>query len=251
MDRMLFVAMSGAKEIMKAQAVNTNNLANANTTGFKADLEASSSRPVYGPGYADRVYAVTEGGANNNAGVDFSTGSIVSTGRELDMAINGDGWFAVQAADGTEGYSRDGNLHIDNLGRLTTTAGQVVLGNGGPITVPEHAKLDIAADGTISIQPLGQPVNSLAIIDRIKLFNPPQAQLHKGTDGLMHLPPGQIAEADAAVTTVSGSLESSNVNAVTSMVRMIELARSYESHIKLMNTAKKNDEAAAQMLRMA
>jgi len=247
---MLFVAMSGAKEIMKAQAVNTNNLANANTTGFKADLEASSSRPVYGPGYADRVYAVTEGGTNNNAGVDFSAGSIISTGRELDMAINGNGWFAVQAADGTEGYTRDGNLHIDNLGRLTTTAGQVVLGDGGPITVPAHAKLDIAADGTISIQPLGQPVNSLAIIDRIKLVNPSMAQLHKGTDGLMHLPVGQTAESDAAVTTVSGSLESSNVNAVTSMVRMIELARAYESHIKLMNTAKKNDEASAQMLRM-
>lgn len=251
MDRMLFIAMSGAKEIMKAQAVNTNNLANVSTTGFKADLEASSSKPVIGPGYADRVYAMTEGGASNNAGVDFSQGSIVSTGRELDMAINGEGWFAVQTADGGEAYTRSGNLQIDNLGRLTTATGHVVLGDGGPITIPTHAKLEIAADGTISVQPLGQPVNTLAIIDRIKLVNPPKEQLQKGTDGLLHLPDGETAVADASVTTVAGALESSNVNAVTSMVRMIELARAYESQIKLMDTAKKNDEASAQMIRMS
>ncbi|HHO58600.1 MAG TPA: flagellar basal-body rod protein FlgF [Thiotrichales bacterium] len=251
MDRMIFVSMSGAKEMMKAQAVNTNNLANVGTIGFKADLEASNSKPVYGPGFADRVYATTEGGAAGNAGVDFSQGSIISTGRELDFAINGKGWFAVQAADGGEAYTRAGNLHLDEVGRLTTATGNAVLGDGGPITIPNNAKLEIAADGTISIQPLGQPVNTLAIIDRIKLVNPPQQQLQKGVDGLMHLPPGQTAEADASVTTVAGALESSNVNAVSSMVRMIELARAYESHIKLISAAEKNDEASAQMLRMS
>ncbi len=251
MDRMIFVAMSGAKEIMKAQAVNTNNLANASTTGFKADLEASSSRPVYGPGYADRIYAVTQGGGHDNAGVDFSSGSIISTGRSLDMAIKGKGWFAVQTADGGEAYTRDGDLNIDSLGRLITSRGQVVLGNGGPITVPAYAKLDIAEDGTISVQPVGQPVNSLAVIDRIKLVNPPLSQLRKGADGLMYLPPGQTADADASVTTVSGALESSNVNTIGAMVRMIELARQYETHIKVINAAKKNDEASAQMLRIS
>ncbi len=250
MDRMIFVAMSGAKEMMKAQAVNTNNLANANTVGFRADFEASRSLPVYGPGYADRVYASTVGGSKNSNGVDLSPGNIITTGRDLDMAIKGPGWFAVQAADGSEAYTRAGDLQIDNLGRLTTATGQVVIGDGGPITIPSHAELKIAADGTISIRPLGQAVNSLAVIDRIKLVNPPPQQLHKGVDGLMHLAGKKKAVADASVTTVSGVLESSNVNAITSMVRMIELARQYETYIKLINTAKRNDEAAAQMIRM-
>ncbi len=247
MDRMIFVAMSGAREMMKAQAVNTNNLANVSTTGFKADLEVSRSQPVYGPGYADRVYATTEG---NGQGVDFTPGSIVSTGRELDFAINGNGWFAVQAADGGEAYTRAGNLRVDSLGQLTTAEGHVVLGEGGPISIPSNAKMEIAADGTITVQPIGQAVNSLAVIDRIKLVDPPLEKLSKGHDGLLRLPPGEVAEADAGVTLVSGALESSNVNAVTAMVRMIELARQYESHIKLMNTAEKNDEASAQMIRM-
>lgn len=247
MDRMLYVAMSGAKEMMKAQAVNTNNLANASTTGFKADFEVSKSQQVYGPGYADRVYATTEGAGT---GVDFTPGNIISTGRELDFAINGNGWFAVQTADGTEAYTRAGNLRVDSLGQLMTATGHVVMGDGGPISIPANAKMEIAEDGTITVQPIGQPVNSLAVVDRIKLVNPPLEALSKGVDGLMRLPEGVTAEADASVTLVSGALESSNVNAVSSMVRMIELARQYESHIKMMNTAEKNDEASAQMIRM-
>jgi len=250
MDKMLFIAMSGAKQMMRAQAVNTNNLANAGTNGFKADFEISQSRPVYGPGYADRVYATTAGASAHSTGVDFSAGSLIGTGRDLDVAVKGQGWIAVQSTNGGEAYTRNGDLKMDNLGRLTTASGQVVLGNSGPITVPDHAKLKIAADGTITVQPLGQPVNTLAIVDRIKLVNPPLQQLHKGTDGLMHLATKKPALADAGVTLVSGTLESSNVKTVASMVRMIELARQYETYIKLMKTAKTNDEASAQMLSM-
>jgi len=250
MDRMIFVAMSGAKEIMRAQAVNTNNLANVSTNGFKADIETSRSEQVYGPGFASRVYASTTGGSQTNAGVDLSQGSVITTGRELDFAINGEGWFAVQTENG-EAYTRAGNLHMDNLGQLTTSSGHIVLGDGGPISIPPQAKLEIAGDGTISIQPIGQAVNSLAIVDRIKLVNPPLQDLHKGVDGLMHLAEGETAVADASVTLVSGSLESSNVNAVSSMVRMIELARQYESNIKIISTAESNDESSAQMLRIS
>ncbi len=246
MDRMLFVAMSGAKETMHAQAINTNNLANASTTGFRADFQTSMSQQVFGPGHASRVYASTE-----NAGVDFSQGSVISTGRELDMAINGQGWFAVQTSDGGEAYTRAGDLRLDSLGRLTNGAGNMVLGNGGPISVPPHAKLEIGADGTITIQPLGQPVSTLAVVDRIKMVNPANDQLEKGADGLMHMRNGQRAEEDASVTVVSGSLESSNVNTVGSMVRMIELARQYETYIKLMSTAVKNDQAAASIMKMS
>ncbi len=246
MDRMLFIAMNGAKETMTAQAINTNNLANVSTTGFRADFQSSMSQQVYGPGQPSRVYASVKG-----EGVDFAQGSIISTGRDLDMAINGEGWFAVQAADGTEAYTRAGDLRIDNLGRLTNGAGFTVIGNGGPISIPAHAKLEIGSDGTISIQPLGQPVNTLAVIDRIKLINPSNDQLEKGVDGLMHLRAGRAAVEDASVSVVSGTLESSNVNAVGALVRMIELARQYETHIKLMHNAVENDRASAEIMKMS
>lgn len=245
MDRLLFIAMSGAKETMTAQAINTNNLANASTTGFRADFQASLTEQVYGPGHASRAYATA-----NNAGVDFSAGSIMTTGRELDVAVNGQGWIAVQAADGSEAYTRAGDFNIDSLGRLTTGAGHFVLGNGGPITVPAHAKLEIGNDGTISIQPLGQAANTLAIVDRLKLVNPPVDQLEKSLDGLIRVKDGQAALADANVKVVSGSLEGSNVNTVGALVRMIELARQYETHIKMMHVAEENDQASADMVQM-
>ena len=246
MDRMLFIAMSGAKETMTAQAINTNNLANASTVGFRADFQSSLSQQVYGPGEASRVYATTR-----PEGVDFSQGSIISTGRELDTAINGNGWFAVQTADGSEAYTRAGDLRIDSAGRITNGAGFALLGNGGPISVPAHSKLQIGADGTISVQPLGQSVNTLAIIDRIKLVNPSNDQLEKGSDGLMRMRDGQPAQVDGRVGVTSGSLESSNVNTIGAMVRMIELARQYETNIKLMSTAEDNDRASAAIMQMS
>ena len=245
MDRMLYIAMTGAREIMTSQAVNTNNLANASTTGFRADLESFSSVPVWGEGHPDRVYAAAEG-----MGVDFSGGSIQSTGRDLDVAIKGHGWIAVQAPDGSEAYTRSGDLRVDGFGVLTTGAGYPVLGEGGPIAVPPNGKLDIGADGTITVQPLGQGINALAIVDRIKLVNPPNSALEKGEEGLMRMR-GGVAEADASVSLASGALESSNTNAVESMVRMIELARQFEMQIKMMKTAEDNDRSAAKLMSMS
>ncbi len=246
MDRMLYIAMTGARETMRSQAVNTNNLANASTTGFRADMESFLSLPVYGPGFPDRVYAVADG-----AGVDLSGGSVQSTGRELDVAVKGAGWIAVQAPDGGEAYTRAGDLRVDSFGILTTGAGHPVLGEGGPIAVPPNGKLDIGADGTITVQPLGQGVNALATVDRIKLVNPQSANLAKGEDGLMRLRNGAPAEADAVVKLASGALESSNVNAVESMVRMIELARQFETQVKMMKTAEENDAAATKLMSMS
>ena len=246
MDRLLFIAMSGAKEALSAQAINTNNLANASTTGFRADFQSSLSQQVYGPGHPSRVYATVD-----DAGVNFTPGSIISTGRDLDVAIDGDGWIAIQAPDGSEALTRAGNLSIDNLGRLTTGGGHFVLGNGGPITIPPYAKLAIANDGTISIQPLGQSANTLAIIDRVKLVSPSTDQLVKGEDGLIRTNSPEPAIPDANIKIVSGSLESSNVNTVGALVRMIELARQYETHIKMMQTAEQNDEAAAGLMQIS
>ncbi|MFZ5594231.1 MAG: flagellar basal-body rod protein FlgF [Pseudomonadota bacterium] len=246
MDRMLYVAMSGAKQVMLAQQVNTNNLANVNTTGFRADLEAFRSLPVYGPGYPSRVYAVTE-----RPGTDLLSGSFATTGRNLDVAVNGEGWIAVQASDGSEAYTRAGDLRVTVNGQLETGAGRPVLGNGGPVSIPPFENLEIGADGTISIRPIGQPANALAVVDRIKLVNPPLAQMEKGVDGLMRVKSGQVAAPDAAVRLASGVLESSNVNAVEAMIRMIELGREFESQIKMMRVAQENDAASAQMMRMA
>lgn len=245
MDNMMYIAMTGAKQILLAQASNSNNLANASTPGFRADLAAFHSLPVYGPGYNSRVYAQT-----GDAGVDLTPGSVSMTGRDLDVAINGEGLMAVQGVNGNEAYTRAGDLQITSEGLLQTGAGHPVLGDGGPITVPPYQKLEIGADGTISIQPLGQSPSTLAVVGRIKLVNPLKDQLTKGDDGLIHLKDGSAATADAAVHLVSGALEGSNVKSVDAMVTMIELARQYEMQVKIMKEAQQNDADSAKLMAM-
>ncbi len=244
MDRMLYVAMSGAKETLLAQATNSHNLANANTTGFLADLQQFRSMPVFGDGYPTRVYAMSE-----RPDIDFKSGSIIQTGRELDVALNGKGWIAVQAADGSEAYTRRGDLKLDANGQLMTGNGLPVIGNGGPIAIPPAEKIDIAPDGTISIRPLGQAVNELATVDQIKLINPDNADMEKGHDGLMRLKEGADTEPDSSLQLVSGALESSNVNVVDSMVDMIELSRRFEIQVKMMKTAEQMEEGSTSILR--
>ncbi len=246
MDRMIYVAMSGAKETMLAQTTNSNNLANANTTGFRAELQQFRSMPLFGDGFPSRVYGMSE-----HPDTDFTPGPIVSTGRELDAAIKGEGWFAVQAKDGNEAYTRRGDLMLDANGLLTTGNGLPVMGDGGPVAIPPAEKIDIAADGTISIRPLGQAANELAVIDRIKMVNPPLPEMEKGTDGLFRQKNGEQAEADANIQLVTGALESSNVNIVNAMVDMIELSRRYEMEVKMMKTAEEVDDASASIMRMS
>lgn len=243
MDRMIYVAMSGAQQTMLAQAANAQNLANANTTGFRAELAAFRSQPVFGPGYPSRVYAMAE-----SPGIDFAPGTIHSTGRTLDVAVKGPGWIAVQAPDGSEAYTRAGNLRISTNGILETATGRPVLGNAGPIAVPPHQKLNIGADGTISVVPLGEQPNTLAVVDRIKLVNPPKSDLTQGPDGLFVTRNGKPAPADASVQLISGALEGSNVNPVSAMVKMIQLARSFDMQVKLMQAAKQNDQATTQVM---
>jgi flagellar basal-body rod protein FlgF len=243
MDRMLYVAMTGASQTMLAQTANTHNLANASTTGFHADLEAFRAMPVYGQGYPSRVYAMAE-----RPGTDLSSGTVTATGRDLDVAVNGDGWIAVQAADGSEAYTRAGDLRVSSNGQLVNGAGHAVLGNGGPIAIPPSEKIDIGADGTITSRALGQAPNTLSAVDRIRLVNPPKADLMKGADGLMRLRSGDVPAPDVNVQLISGSLESSNVNAVEAMVNMITLSRQFEMQVKAMRTTEEIDTAAAKLL---
>lgn len=246
MDRMIYIAMSAAKETMLSQAVNSHNLANASTTGFRASLDAFTSQQVQGPGFESRAYAVTE-----DRRVDFTPGTIQTTGRDLDVAINGEGWVAVQAPDGREGYSRAGDLRIDSAGLLTNGAGHPILGNAGPIAIPPSQSLEIAADGTISIRPVGQGPETLAVVDRIKLVNPQKADLVRGEDGLLHHRDNLVAVPDAQVTLTTGALESSNVNAIEAMVNMIRLARTFEMQVKMMSTVEENDKSSARLLQLS
>lgn len=246
MDKMLYVAASGARQIMQAQAVNANNLANATTTGFQADLAAARSQPLEGAGYPTRVYVDSQPG-----GTEFTKGSIHTTGRDLDVAVDGQGWIAVQAADGSEAYTRAGNLRISPGGMLETGAGHPVMGDGGPMLIPEAQKLEIAPDGTVSILPVGQQATTMAVIGRIKMVSPDPAQLEKGENGLMRMKDGSTADASNEVQLVSGALETSNVNMVDAMTTMISLSRQFEAQIKLMDTAKQNDSASAQLMRIS
>jgi flagellar basal-body rod protein FlgF len=246
MDRMLYVAMSGAKQISLAQSVNSNNLANATTDGFRADLAAFRSMPVFGPGAPTRVYAMME-----RPGVDITPGSINQTGNELDIAIKGDGWIAVQAPDGSEAYTRAGNLHIGEGGLLLTGRGVPVMGNGGPIALPQAEKVEIGNDGTISIRGIGQAANTLTTLDRIKLVKPDPQLLMKGADGLIRVKDNVPVDPDASVTVVSGALEGSNVNAVEAMTNMITLARQYEAQVKAMKTVGEMSQTEDQLLSMS
>ncbi len=245
MDEMIYLAMTGARQTEYAQTINSNNLANVSTTGFRADLHSFSSVPIEGPGVDARVNAVVD-----SYGSDLGQGPISNTGRNLDIAVRGDGFIAVQAADGSEAYTRAGDLHVEAGGLLSTGAGHLVLGDGGPVAVPPNSSLLIGADGTISVQPLGQGPETLAIVDRIKLVKPETTDLQKGVDGLLHMKDGSTADADASVTVLSGSLEQSNVNVAKTLVNMIELARQYEMQVNVIKAAEENADAAATMMRL-
>jgi flagellar basal-body rod protein FlgF len=246
MDRMLYIAMSGAKETLIAQASNSNNLANVNTPGFMEDLNQFRSMPVFGEGYPTRVYALDE-----RPNINFDKGSIHSTGNPLDLAVKGEGYFAVQAADGSEAYTRRGDLKVDANGLVTNGQGLPLIGNSGPIALPPYERLEIAPDGTITILPEGATPDGLAIIDRIKMVNPEAGQLIKGDDGLLRMQEGDEADADAATELVSGAMESSNVNVANTLVTMIELSRKFEMQVKMMKTAEELDNASVKLMSMS
>jgi flagellar basal-body rod protein FlgF len=243
MDRGLYVAMTGAKQIMQAQAVNNHNIANVNTVGFRADGVSFVSQPIYGVGFPTRVNAVA-----NDSGTDFSSGVLQSTGIETDVAVNGKGYIAVQGLDGKEAYTRSGDLRISATGAVTTASGLPVLTEQGPLNIPPATQVTIGSDGTVSVVPLGLAPSASTQTDIIKLVNPPEQNLQKGDDGLLRLKDGTTAPTDPTVTITSGMLESSNVNAAQSLINMIELQRMYEFQVKSMNSADQNEQTSEQLL---
>ena len=243
MDKLLYVAMSGAKETLRAQAANSHNLANASTTGFKADLSAFQSRAVSGPGYASRVYAT-----DASVGWDSSAGAQITTGNPFDVAVQGPGFIAVQDSQGNEAYTRGGDLHVDPTGQLMTASGLQVLGDNGPVSVPPFSSASVAPNGTISLVPLGQTPQTISNIGRIKLVKPPIDTVSRGADGLFRTRDGQPAVSDATTTLASGVLEGSNVDLAGSMVNMIELSRNFDLQIKALHTAEDTSSASAKLL---
>jgi flagellar basal-body rod protein FlgF len=241
MDRLLYVAMTGAKQLMQAQTVVAHNLANVNTTGFRADLARFHAAPVAGPGYPSRVNTVASG-----LGFDRSQGALEETGGQLDVAIDGTGWLAVQTKDGVEAYTRGGHLNVNELGLLENERGELVLGDNGPVAIPPNVGVTIAPDGTVSIVPQGQGPETLAQIGRLKLVNPDPSRLEKRPDGLVRVAGGgKPPEADASVRVASGFVETSNVNMAQSMVSMIEIARQFEVAVRMMHVADENESRAA------
>ena len=235
------LAMSGARDTMLAQAVNTHNLANASTPGFRADLVRFSEQVS-----TDRTQQ------NVFNGVDFEPGILKGTNRALDVAINGEGWIAVLAPDGTEAYTRWGDLTVNNLGQIKNGAGMSIMGNAGrAITLPPSAETTIGTDGTITVRAIGQTPNALATVDRIRLVTLDEQQLLKGDDGLLRLPEGVEAREDAEVMLLSGTLENSNVNPIDAMVRMIYLARTFETQIKMLQREDENDQSMTSLLRIS
>jgi flagellar basal-body rod protein FlgF len=243
MDHALYVAMTGAKQIMQAQAVNAHNMANVSTSGFRQDLHQFSSFPIYGPGYPTRVNAVA-----TDAGADMSTGVMTNTGRDLDIAVNGKGFIAVQGTDGKEAYTRAGDLQVSASGVLKTASGFPVMSDGNPISLPPASQITIGGDGTISVVPLGLSPSALSQIDRIKLVNPPEKDLVKGDDGMFRLKSGAKAPGDSSVQVTPGALESSNVNMAQSLISMIELQRLYEMQIKGISTVDQNSQSAERLM---
>lgn len=240
MDRMIYTAMSGAKATMTRQDALAHNLANANTAGFRADLSAFRAVPVRGEGATTRVHAMEA-----TAGFDAADGPITQTGRSMDIAVRGAGWIAVQGLDGNEAYTRAGSLDLSADGTLQTRGGLAVIGDGGPIVVPQGAEVAIGTDGTVSAKVGNTPPVQLG---QIKLVNPAMGDLRKGADGLMRMAGGDDAPADPTVRVADGAVEGSNVNPVDSMVGLIAAARQFEMQMKMLQTAESNEQRASKLL---
>ena len=238
MDRLIYLSMAGAKANLQRQDTLANNLANASTNGFRAEMQAFRAVPVRGDGASTRVYAL-----ESTIGHDARPGPVQSTGRSLDVAMQGNAWLGVQALDGTEAYTRAGSLQVSAEGQLVTPAGLPVLGDGGPITVGLNATIEIASDGSItSTTGKGRPQQ----VGRLKLVTP-ETPLTRGPDGLFRAADGELP-ADPTARVQTSALEGSNVGAIETMVAMISAARQFEQQMKMLQGAEQREQGAAKLL---
>lgn len=245
MDPALYISMSGAVRSLNEQGVYSNNLANVNTPGFRQDLYQSESLYVLDKGNNAQTYTRSKGSA-----VDFKAGPIMPTNRELDMAIRGEGFFVVQKGSEQPALTRKGDFAVNEAGLLTTGAGHLVMGEGGPISIPPYDSLQMGEDGSITVVPKGEDPSSATVLDRILLVNPNKDELYKGQDGFIYSNKGAEVSADSSVRIATRSLEGSNVNSVDQMVHMINSSREFETQLKLISTIDENQQSLAQLLRI-
>ena len=245
MDRLIYSSLAAMRGAMSRQATIGNNLANINTTGFRGEMTHAQSMWLAGKGLDTRATVSGE-----VSGADMRAGAISATGRNLDVAIDGDAMLSVQAADGSEAYTRRGDLMMNDSGLLTTGDGKPVLGEGGPITLPPYESLTIGKDGTISIVPVGGKAQDVQVVDRLKLVSPKGSQIAKGLDGLFRETSNGTLPADPDASLTAGSLEGSNVNASSSLIDMIDASRSWETQVKMLTTAQDLDKASADLMRL-
>ena len=243
MDKLIYTAMTGAKHALTQQAAVSNNIANAASTGFRTEMHRFRAVEVQNAPLPSRAFVV-----DASVATDFTPGPLQHTGRTYDVAIEGKGWFAVQAADGSEAYTRDGSFSLSPEGVLLTRSGQPVVGDGGPITIPPDNQVLIGKDGSISAVPTTGDKNAVNVVGRLKLVNPPEAELRRGEDGLFRAANGAPAPVDEAVQVAGGYLEGSNVNVVDQMVNMISLARQFEMQTQVLRKAEANDQVATKLL---
>ena len=244
MDRIIYTSMTGANAAAHRQAVLANNLANASTQGFRAEMSTFRSVPIQGQGSTTRVFALEATSGHSDA-----SGPVTRTGRSLDAMAMGSAWFGVQGLDGTEAYTRAGVFEVSDTGQLLTPTGLPVLSDGGaPIDIPPGAEITLGADGTITAKTTGQPATQ---IGRLKLASPTADDpLKRGDDGLFRTTSGDPLPNDASARMLAGALEGSNVNPVECMVGMIAASRQFEQQIKLLQNAEQNDKTASQLLSM-
>ena len=243
MDRFIYTAMTGASAAAHRQQVLSNNLANVSTTGFRAELSTFRAVPIRGDGASTRVFALEATAGHSNL-----AGSVQQTGRNLDVAAEGDAWFAVQGLDGTEAYTRAGALQVNADGTLVNASGLPMLGDGGPIVIPENARVDIGADGSVSTRVGNEPGQ---VAGRLKMVVPDaDTRLKRSEDGLFRGPDQAPLPASDVARLQDGALEGSNVNPVEAMVGMIAAARQFEVQMRMLQNGEGNDRAASQLLGM-
>lgn len=244
MDRMIYIGMAGAKQAMEQQASVANNMANVSTPGFRAQINNFRAVPVVGEEVATRAMVVA-----TTPGADMRAGPLMQTGRALDVAVRGDGWLTVQMPDGSEAYTRVGNLQVGADGQLMTMDSRPLLGDAGPLVVPPGSSLVVTGDGVVTALGAGDPAVGAAEVGRLKLVNPAASDLVRGDDGLFRMQAGAVAPpADPNVRLLTGALEGSNVNPVEVMVAMIANARRFEMQMKTLQTAESNDQQANKLL---
>jgi flagellar basal-body rod protein FlgF len=249
MDRLIYTAMTGASQTLSRQAAVANNLANVSTDGYRAAEHRLRAVQVQPQGLAKLTALPTRAMAvDATTHTDFRQGPMISTARQLDVAVKGPGWIALAMPDGTEAYTRAGSLQISVNGILQNAAGNAVQGDGGQITIPPDNKITIGEDGTISVVPESGAQSTVNAVGRIKLVNPPEADLKRGDDGYFRLTAGGEAPVSETARIASGFIEGSNVNPAEQMVSMITLARQFEMQIKMLQTAEANDRSASQIL---